>query len=341
MDSTQLRASSDEEEEEEGSFSDFILGSILRSMTTAVLIAHTAEPSTSSTHSCQEPSETGMTCPRKSLRPRPSTHLYQQYSFLPRTIRDWNDLPQEVIEAKTINTFVPAVLIPAKNHQRLEWPTPGSHWGQDHQHICTSSTHSCQEPSETGMTYPRKSLRPRPSTHLYQQYSFLPRTIRDWNDLPQEVTEAKTINTFVPAVLIPAKNHQRLEWPAPGSHWGQDHQHICTSSTHSCQEPSETGMTCPRKSLRPRPSTHLYQQYSFLPRTIRDWNDLPQEVIEAKTINTFVPAVLIPAKNHQRLEWPAPGSHWGQDHQRICVKSLQTAGINKNKIIIPPAADPP
>ena len=26
--------------------------------------------------------------------------------FLPRTIRDWNDLPQEVIEAKTIDTFV-------------------------------------------------------------------------------------------------------------------------------------------------------------------------------------------------------------------------------------------
>ena len=32
--------------------------------------------------------------------------LTQQYSFLPRTIRDWNDRPQEVIEAKTIDTFV-------------------------------------------------------------------------------------------------------------------------------------------------------------------------------------------------------------------------------------------
>ena len=30
---------------------------------------------------------------------------YQQYSFLPRTIRDWNDLPQEVIEAKAIDTL--------------------------------------------------------------------------------------------------------------------------------------------------------------------------------------------------------------------------------------------
>ena len=29
---------------------------------------------------------------------------YQQYSFLPRTIRDWND--PEVMEAKTIDTFV-------------------------------------------------------------------------------------------------------------------------------------------------------------------------------------------------------------------------------------------
>ena len=39
--------------------------------------SHTAEPSTSSTHSCREPSETGTTCSRKSLRPRPSTHLCQ------------------------------------------------------------------------------------------------------------------------------------------------------------------------------------------------------------------------------------------------------------------------
>ena len=29
----------------------------------------------------------------------------QESLFLPRTIRDWNDLPQEVIEAKTIDTF--------------------------------------------------------------------------------------------------------------------------------------------------------------------------------------------------------------------------------------------
>jgi len=36
-----------------------------------------AEPSTSSTHSCRGPLETGMTCPRNSLRPRPSTHLCQ------------------------------------------------------------------------------------------------------------------------------------------------------------------------------------------------------------------------------------------------------------------------
>ena len=45
--------------------------------TTSSSRSNTAEPSTSSTHSCQEPSETGMTCPRKSLRPRPSTHLCQ------------------------------------------------------------------------------------------------------------------------------------------------------------------------------------------------------------------------------------------------------------------------
>jgi hypothetical protein len=31
---------------------------------------------------------------------------YQQASFLPRTIKAWNDLPQDVVEAKTIDTFV-------------------------------------------------------------------------------------------------------------------------------------------------------------------------------------------------------------------------------------------
>jgi hypothetical protein len=31
---------------------------------------------------------------------------YQQASFLPRTIRDWHDLPQDVVEAKTIDTFM-------------------------------------------------------------------------------------------------------------------------------------------------------------------------------------------------------------------------------------------
>ena len=45
--------------------------------TTSSSCSNTAEPSTSSTHSCREPSETGMTCPRKSLRPRPSTHCVE------------------------------------------------------------------------------------------------------------------------------------------------------------------------------------------------------------------------------------------------------------------------
>ena len=32
--------------------------------------------------------------------------LYLKYSFLPRTIRDWNDLSQDTVEANTIDTFV-------------------------------------------------------------------------------------------------------------------------------------------------------------------------------------------------------------------------------------------
>ena len=32
---------------------------------------------------------------------------------------------------------------------------------------------------------------------------------------------------------------------------------VPADGTHSCREPWETGMTCPRKSLRPRPSTQL------------------------------------------------------------------------------------
>ena len=52
--------------------------------TTSSSRSNTAEPSTSSTHSCQEPSETGMTCPRKSLRPRPrpSTHYVSNPKYL-------------------------------------------------------------------------------------------------------------------------------------------------------------------------------------------------------------------------------------------------------------------
>ena len=60
------------------------------------------------------------------------------------------------------------------------------------------------------------------------------------------------------------------------------------------------------------------------------------------TLQNPVP-VLIRAENHLRLERPAPGSHWGQDHWHICVitvKGIQTAviqnNINNNKI----AADP-
>jgi len=45
--------------------------------TTSSSRSHTAEPSTSSIHSCREPSVTGMTCPRKSSRPRPLTHVCQ------------------------------------------------------------------------------------------------------------------------------------------------------------------------------------------------------------------------------------------------------------------------
>lgn len=32
--------------------------------------------------------------------------LYRQQSFLPRTIKDWNDLPQDAVEATTVDTFV-------------------------------------------------------------------------------------------------------------------------------------------------------------------------------------------------------------------------------------------
>ena len=31
---------------------------------------------------------------------------YQQYSFLPRTIRDWNELPESTVQAETIDTFM-------------------------------------------------------------------------------------------------------------------------------------------------------------------------------------------------------------------------------------------
>ena len=47
----------------------------------------------------------------------------------------------------------------------------------------------------------------------------------------QPAVLAATLQNTVPAVLIPAKNHQRLEWPAPGSHWGQGHRHIVSRAS--------------------------------------------------------------------------------------------------------------
>ena len=50
--------------------------------------------------------------------------------------------------------------------------------------------------------------------------------------------------------------------------------------------PTSTTRRHNQQFLQPHCRTR-YQQYSFLPRTVRDWNDLPQEVIEAKTIDTI------------------------------------------------------
>ena len=51
--------------------------------------------------------------------------------------------------------------------------------------------------------------------------------------------------------------------------------------------PTSTTRRHNQQFLQPHCRTR-YQQYSFLPRTVRDWNNMPQEVIEAKTIDTFV-----------------------------------------------------
>ena len=61
---------------------------------------------------------------KTSLRPAPPRHRrthnqqfaipqcrtkYRQQAFLPQTIKDWNDLPQDTVEARTIDTFVSRV----------------------------------------------------------------------------------------------------------------------------------------------------------------------------------------------------------------------------------------
>ena len=40
---------------------------------------------------------------------------YRQFSFLPRSIREWNELPPEAVAARTLDTFVSRVREPSSN----------------------------------------------------------------------------------------------------------------------------------------------------------------------------------------------------------------------------------
>ena len=67
-----------------------------------------------------------------------------------------------------------------------------------HELVCTNNMTMKLQPAvarqRKGHTY--QYVQPRCRTQ-YQQQSFLPRTIQDWNNLPQSTVEATTIDTFV------------------------------------------------------------------------------------------------------------------------------------------------
>ena len=74
-----------------------------------------------------------------------------------------------------------------------------------HKLVCTNNFTVKLQPAvarqRRGHTY--QYVQPRCRTQ-YQQQSFLPRTIQDWNNLPQTTVEATTIDTFVSRDSKPA-----------------------------------------------------------------------------------------------------------------------------------------
>ncbi|KAL8570366.1 hypothetical protein ACOMHN_035784 [Nucella lapillus] len=67
------------------------------------------------------------------------------------------------------------------------------------------------------------------------------------------------------------------------------HDMVCMSSLKEKMEPAVARQRRGHNSQYTLPRCRTqYLQQSFLPRTIKDWNNLPQSVVEATTIDTFV-----------------------------------------------------
>ena len=67
------------------------------------------------------------------------------------------------------------------------------------------------------------------------------------------------------------------------------HDMVCMSSLKEKMEPAVARQRRGHDSQYTLPRCRTqYLQQSFLPRTIKDWNNLPQSVVEATTIDTFV-----------------------------------------------------
>ena len=187
-----------------------------------------------------------------------------RFQLLPGHQHRGHDQQLRFLVTAVLNT-IQTVLVPAKNHQWLDWNElpPGTSHSAEHS---TNSSCSTKEPSVTWLEWVATRNKPQCWTQ-YRQFLFVQRTISDLTGTSCHQEQATVPNT-VQTVLVRPKNHQWLDWNElpPGTSHSAEHS---INSSCSTKESSKTGVGC-------------QQRQAAVPNTIQ--------------------TVLVSPKNHQRLE---------------------------------------
>jgi uncharacterized protein YozE (UPF0346 family) len=151
-------------------------------------------------------------CWKRYIQIRPKKDIYK-YSFFPRTIRDWNQLSDELLDIESSEEF--------KSRLTKLYYGGWTTWTKDDDFVCSvfivciTSRLSC-EPIASWFTH--KHVWPVlhtmyviylsiylwcwlekdrwPITKDIYKYSFFPRTIRDWNQLSDELLDIESSEEF-------------------------------------------------------------------------------------------------------------------------------------------------